>query len=662
MTRLAERLERRTLFATTVFTIDPSLSSVTLGGESAGFDLKRQDDGSLKARYEGQIVADYTANTSIRFLGGSDIIAETRGNFDPGDAPANYAGEARQVGVTVFEAVVRRLELDLLSEPIAVASGSFPSTGENVRVTRGRFSYDSAIGQDDSFDLAGKETNNKTAAASTVTTGADGVTRLTIPVDVTYEYSSASAKLQLTGQIVATAGPDGGLRPHVDANGSAFGSAFAGTFVTGGPAVAAAAADDDGLRVTDFDSPTLTGATVTLVGRPDGAAETLAVATAGTPLTATYDAAAGVLTLSGAGTPVDYQTALRTLQYDNDAPTPTLGDRTLRIAVSDATGAGPLTDSVISVEEPFNANVARIGDGEARSVTFTDADGTVTTVSLTGGGTATVRLEGAGQQTTRRGRITVGGTNVALVRLEATGTGPTSRLTVKATGGNGAAELPDATVDGALASFGGKAVDVTGRLDFAGRVNAVALGRAIGATLSAPAIGKLAVAGSITNSTLALEDPFNPALQALGKLTVKGAIADSRIESGGTIGSVKAGRLLNSEVYAGITGADRFPSTAAAFANEAAILKLTLRAPAGTTAFENSVVAANNLGKINLGLVGTDNAGAPFGLAADAIASVAATGPGGQRLKLLGLDDPATLAAALAGSGFTFGDFQIRVV
>lgn len=120
----------------------------------------------------------------------------------------------------------------------------------------------------------------------------------------------------------------GGLRPRVDANGSAFGSAYSGEFITGGPAVPAAAGGDDGLRVSDFDSPMLSGATVTLVNRPDAAFETLAVGTAGTPLTTTFDAAAGVLTISGNGSPADYQTALRTLQYDNDAPTPTLGDRT----------------------------------------------------------------------------------------------------------------------------------------------------------------------------------------------------------------------------------------------------------------------------------------------------------------------------------------------
>ena len=662
MTRIAERLERRMLFATTVFTIDPSLSAITLEGEASGFDLKRQDDGSLRARYEGEIIADYTAGTSIRFLGGSDIIAETRGSYDPGNASGNYAAEVRQVGLTVFEAVIRQLQLDLVSDPISVSGGSFASSGERVRVTSGRFSYDSAVGSDDSFDLADEEVANRTASASTVTTGADGVTRLTIPVDVTYEYSEASAKLTLKGQIVATAGADGGLRPRVDANGSTFGSGYSTAFITGGPAVAAVAAGEDGLRVSDFDSPTLTGATATLLSRPNGAVETLAVSTAGTPLTASYDGASGVLTISGSGSPANYQTVLRTLQYDNDAATPTLGNRTVRIVASDATGAGPAADSVIGVEEPFNANVVRVGASENRSVTFSDADGTVTTITLTGGGTATVRLEGAATHTARRGGVIVSGTNIRIVGLEATGTGPVSKLGIRAVGGNGAVDLPEATVDGPLKGFGGRGVNATGTLDFNGRVNSATLRDVASATISFSSIGNLTVAGSMLNSTLSVEAPFTPELPALRTLTVRGAIVDSRIEAGGTIGSIKAARLVNSEVYAGITGPDRFPSTGAAFANEAAIRKLTLKSAPGTTAFDNSVIAANNLGKINLGVVDTDNGGTPFGIAADTIASLSATGPSGQRLRLSRLDDPALLAAALPGTGFTFGDFQIRLV
>ena len=661
--RFAERLERRALFALTVFTIDPALSAITLAGEAAGFDLERQDDGSLRARYDGAIVADYVAGTSIRFLGGSEITAETRGRFDPGDAPGNYAGEADQFGATVFEGVIRRLQLDLFSDLLPITGGNFASTGEKVRVTGGRFSYDSPVSED-SFDLAGNEVANKTATQSSAVTGTDGVTRLTIPVDVTYQYDSADAELRLTGQIVATAGPDGGLRPRVDANGGGFGTGHASVFTTGGPAAGIVATGDDGLKVSDFDSTSLAGATAALAGPvPDGASEVLAVDTGGTPLTATWDPATSHLRITGAAPTATYQRVLRTLTYANTAATPTLGDRAVTLYAEDATGAGPVSDLTVGVEEPFNPNTVRIGDGENRSAAFTDADGTVTTITLTGGGTATVRLSGAAAQQTRRGgTVVVTGTNVQLLAIEAAGTGALSRINVRTAGGNGAVDLARASVAGPLASFGGRGVNVTEGLDFDGRVNALSLREVSNAAVTGTSFGRVNVAGSVVNSTIDVADPFSPALPTLGNLAVRGVLTGTRVSAVGTIGAVRAAGLINSVLYAGLTGSEAFPSTAAGYANEAAIRSVTLRAASGGATFDNSVVAANNLGRLNLGTIDTDNAAAPFGVAADTIGAVAGTGPSGQRLRLSKLDDPAALVAALPGLGFTFGDFQIRLV
>ena len=663
MTRFAERLEPRALFATTVFTINPALSAISLEGEAAGFDLKRQSDGSLRARYDGEIVADYVTGASIRFLGGSEITAETRGRFDPGDAPGNYAAESTQFGATLFEGVVRRLRLDLFSDLLAVSGGNFASGGEKVRVTAGRFAYDSPV-TDDSFDLAGNEVANKTATPSSVITGTDGVTRLTIPVDVTYAYNSADAKLRLTGQIVAEAGPDGGLRPRVDANGTGFGTGQATVFTTGGPAVAIVAAGDEGLRVTDFDSTSLTAASARFTAlSPDGAAEVLAVNTAGTPLAASYDAANGILSITGSASTAVYQQVLRTLTYGNGAATPTLGDRTVQVHAEDATGAGPAADLVVGVEEPFNPNTVRIGDGENKSAAFTDADGTVTTITLAGGGTATVRLGGAEAQTVRRpGAVVVTGTNIQFLRLEAAGTGPMSRLVVKTVGGNGAVDLGEAVLDGALRAFGGRGLNAVGTIDFNGPVAAASFRDLSSATVTATSVGKFNVAGSVVGSSLIVEDPFNPVVPALGSLAVRGAITGSRVSTGGTIGTLKAAGLVGSEVYAGVVGGERFPTSAAAFANEAGVKKVTLKAAPGAPAFANSIIAANNLGRVNLGVINTDNGASPFGVAAGTVAFLGATGPSGQRLRLSKLDNPAVLAAALPGLGFTFGDFEIRLL
>jgi hypothetical protein len=68
------------------------------------------------------------------------------------------------------------------------------------------------------------------------------------------------------------------------------------------------------------------------------------------------------------------------------------------------------------------------------------------------------------------------------------------------------------------------------------------------------------------------------------------------------------------------------------------------------------------MGRINLGLIDTDNGGAPFGVAADAIAALSGFNADAQRLRLLAQDDPDVLAAALPALPFTFGDFQIRLV
>src|SRR5215218_4366500 len=124
----SETLETRTLFATTVFTIQPELSKVSLAADVVGTSLTRQADGSLIARYEGAIVADVTGS-NIRFLGGSDASPETRGKFDPVGTAANYAGEARQFGVPLAVAAVRGMTLDALSAATPFDNnGNFPSS------------------------------------------------------------------------------------------------------------------------------------------------------------------------------------------------------------------------------------------------------------------------------------------------------------------------------------------------------------------------------------------------------------------------------------------------------------------------------------------------------------------------------------------------------
>jgi hypothetical protein len=222
-------------------------------------------------------------------------------------------------------------------------------------------------------------------------------------------------------------------------------------------------------------------------------------------------------------------------------------------------------------------------------------------------------------------------------------------------------ELGGATADGSLAMFGGRGVTATGTLDFNGRVGAATFRDVSAATITAPGITRLTVGGSIVGSTLSLEEPFNPVLPALGTLAVRGTIANSRISAAGSIGSVRAAGLIDSGIYAGTTGAEPFPSTAASYASDAAIRSVALKS-ATDAAFQNAVVAARRLGRINLGVVNTADNGTPFGVAADTIATLTATAPTGEKLKLLKLDDPSALTAKLSTLNFPFGDLQVRLV
>ncbi|MEP7013738.1 MAG: IPTL-CTERM sorting domain-containing protein [Acidobacteriota bacterium] len=118
------------------------------------------------------------------------------------------------------------------------------------------------------------------------------------------------------------------------------------TFVPGGGPVAV-----DGLiQVADFDDTQLQGGTVMLLNRPDGAAETLAVNTAGTAITAVWDEPTTTFTLSGADSLAHYQQVLRSVTYDNSTPVPQAGARTVIFIVRDDNAAGVFLESSVRIE------------------------------------------------------------------------------------------------------------------------------------------------------------------------------------------------------------------------------------------------------------------------------------------------------------------------
>ncbi|MEO5332742.1 MAG: DUF4347 domain-containing protein, partial [Magnetococcus sp. YQC-5] len=109
----------------------------------------------------------------------------------------------------------------------------------------------------------------------------------------------------------------------------------------------AATAVNSTLTLGDVDDLTLTGASVQITSNYLSSEDVLAF-TNQSGITGSWNAATGTMTLTGTATKAQYQTALRSLTYQNtNTDKPNLANRTVRFTItdgnSDATGAGALT-------------------------------------------------------------------------------------------------------------------------------------------------------------------------------------------------------------------------------------------------------------------------------------------------------------------------------
>lgn len=151
---------------------------------------------------------------------------------------------------------------------------------------------------------------------------------------------------------------------------------------------------------------------------------------------------------------------------------------------------------------------------------------------------------------------------------------------------------------------------------FNGLVNNLTIAHGLSGSINAGTIKSLVVHGSISSTNLQLTDPLTANGFDLNNLSA-GNIVDSTIRSIGSIGSVSALSLQNSQIYAGIVSlpsGQMLPASANDIPISAQIRSLRLRKSA-TATFVNSDVAAATLGMLNLGTVRTSNAGTAFGFA-----------------------------------------------
>ncbi len=106
---------------------------------------------------------------------------------------------------------------------------------------------------------------------------------------------------------------------------------------------------NNSITITDGDNTTLQGATVRITAGLQTAEDVL-VFTNQNGITGTY--AAGTLTLAGSASLANYQAALRSVQYRNNAASPNVASRTITFAVTDGTNTSNSVTTVLSINRP----------------------------------------------------------------------------------------------------------------------------------------------------------------------------------------------------------------------------------------------------------------------------------------------------------------------
>ncbi|HWE01726.1 MAG TPA: hypothetical protein VG326_04890 [Tepidisphaeraceae bacterium] len=355
-----------------------------------------------------------------------------------------------------------------------------------------------------------------------------------------------------------------------------------------------------------------------------------------------------------------------------------------------------------------------VGKGADKSVQFTDANGTLTTIRMTGTGTAKVHFTAASiSQSVLKGVATVSGSNVALASIATTGTTAGSGLLITTKGGNGTVSVGGISIDAALNHITAKTATLVGALSTAAGISAISLGSANGATIN---IGgalqnfKIATATAVTltaggvirnlqagswNSSGLISAPSINSINILGDATLNvgaavlhtlrvrgtlsqsqltltgagtsdlamlsaGAISGTVIDATGNLAMISAGSISSSKIYAGVASTGALPSSAADFSASSIILGVTIK---GKGTFSDTAVAARQIKNLKLGAVQFANGGAPFGAAASSIASLTLTDASTNKaVRLHNVTGSAAVTAVFAQDAIVPQDFVVDIV
>lgn len=154
---------------------------------------------------------------------------------------------------------------------------------------------------------------------------------------------------------------------------------------------------------------------------------------------------------------------------------------------------------------------------DARSVTFTDADGTAAVIRVAGGA-ATVTFDGTNLASAPSGTaVTVTGTNVVMTNLVITG--PNPNVTVTTAGGDGSVTLGGMSAAGPVNGFRGPGVVLGGTTTLANGIGRLDLGGTQGATINITRGGQARLQDAAVNIGTA-QDTSISSQQPLSQLRV----------------------------------------------------------------------------------------------------------------------------------------------
>jgi len=155
----------------------------------------------------------------------------------------------------------------------------------------------------------------------------------------------------------------------------------------------AATAIDPGLTVTDVDNANLTGATVAITAGHVSAQDTLGF-TNQNGITGIYNSGSGVLTLSGSSSVANYQTALRSVTYQNSSDDPT-ASRTITFTANDGTTTGSATRGITITavnDAPVNNVPGAQSTNQNTPLTFSSGNGNQISVTDADAGTSVIQV------------------------------------------------------------------------------------------------------------------------------------------------------------------------------------------------------------------------------------------------------------------------------